>query len=125
VADNAKQELQTVSNAWAKAFVKNDAEAIGQYMADDWVVVTPNGNVIDKASFLGMITSAQLIHEMMDFAESNIRIYGDTAIVTTRATSSGRFQGEAFSQLERSSDVFVNQNGRWKCVLTHLTQIAK
>src|SRR5262249_35407017 len=44
MTDNAKQELQALAKDWARAFVINDAEAIGQYMADDWAVVTPNGN---------------------------------------------------------------------------------
>jgi ketosteroid isomerase-like protein len=123
--EKAEEELGTLENEWAQAFVKNDAEAIGRYMADDWTIITPDGSVIDKATFLGIIKSGLLTHEQMEFAEMKVRVYRDTAVVTSRATSKGKFKGEAFSELERSSDVFVKQKGQWKCVLTQLTRIAK
>jgi ketosteroid isomerase-like protein len=123
--DKAEEELNTLEKEWALAFVKNDAEAIGRYMADDWMVISPDGNVIDKATFLGLIKSGVLTHDQMEFAEVKVRVYGDTAVVTSRATSKGKFQGVAFSELERSTDVLMKQKGQWKSVLTHLTRIAK
>src|SRR5262249_25604994 len=121
----AEEELNTLENEWARAFVKNDAEAIGRFMADDWMVISPDGNLIDKATFLGLIESGVLTHDQVEFAEVRVRLYGDSAVVTSRANSKGKFQGEAFSELERSTDVLVKQNGQWKSVLTHLTRIAK
>jgi len=122
--DKAEEELNTLEKEWALSFVKNDADAIGRFMADDWIVISPDGNVIDKATFLGLIKSGMLTHEQMKFAEVNVRVYGDSAVVTSRATSKGRIRGEAFSELERSTDVFVREGGQWKSVLTHLTRIA-
>ena len=123
--DNAESELTALEKEWAQAFVKNDAVAIARYMAEDWTVISPEGNVIDRATFLGLIKSGVLTHDQMEFAEMNVRVYGDTAVVTSQATSKGRFRGEAFSELERSTDVLVKQKGQWKSVVTHLTRIAK
>src|SRR5262245_13942810 len=123
--DKAEKELNMLEKEWALAFVKNDAEAVGRYMADDWTVISPDGNVIDKATFLGLIKSGVLTHDQMEFAEVKVRVYGDTAVVTSQATSKGKFRGEAFRELERSTDVLVKQKGQWKSVLTHLTRIAK
>jgi ketosteroid isomerase-like protein len=123
--DNAENELTALEKEWAQAFIKNDAEAIARYMADDWTVISPDGNVIDKATFLGLIKSGVLTHDDMEFTEVKARVYGDTAVVTSRATSKGKFGGEAFSELERSTDFFVKQKGQWKSVVTHLTRIAK
>ena len=61
----------------------------------------------------------------MEFDDMKVRVYGDSAVVTARATSKGKFNGQAFTELERSSDVFVRQKGQWKCVLTQLTRMAK
>ena len=123
--DNAENEMTTLEKEWAQAFVKNDAEAVGRYMADDWTVISPDGNVIDKATFLGLIKSGVLTHDHMEFAEVKVRVYGDTAVITARATSKGKFMGEAFSEFEWSTDFLVKQEGQWKSVLTHLTRIAK
>src|SRR5262245_47185761 len=112
--DKADEELRTLEKEWAQAFVKNDAGAIGRYMADDWTIITPDGTMLDKATFLGVIKSGVLTHEQMEFAEMIVRLYGNTAVITSQATSKGKFKGHAFSELERSSDVFVRQKGQWK-----------
>ncbi len=123
--DKLEKELITAEEEWAQAIVENDAEAIGRYMADDWTIIGSDGNLVGKAAFLGVIESGVLTHDVMESDEMSVRVYGDTAVVTARTTSKGRFKGEPFSELERASDVFVKQQGQWKCVLTQLSRIAK
>jgi ketosteroid isomerase-like protein len=125
MSDKNREELMALEKEWAQAFVRNDAEAIGRHVAQDWIIITPEGNVLDRAIFLGLIKSSDLTHEVMDFADTSVRVYSDTAVITARATSKGRFKGQAFSESERSTDIFVKQGGQWKCVLTQLTRIAK
>ena len=43
---------------------------------------------------------------------------------TARGVSGGRYEGQPFREVERASSVFVRQEGRWQCVLTHLSKIA-
>src|SRR6516162_6591701 len=84
VNDKTVEELKSIESKWGQAFVKNDVAAIGRFMADDWWVVSPNGNVIDKASFLGVIKSGMLTHDEMKADDIKVRVYGDTAVVTSR-----------------------------------------
>jgi ketosteroid isomerase-like protein len=125
MSDKNREEFVALERESAQAFVRNDADAIGRQMAEDWTIVTPEGNVLDRSTFLGLIKSGDLSHEAMEFADTSVRVYGDTAVVTARATSKGSFKGHRFTESERSTDVFVKQAGQWKCVLTHLTRIAK
>lgn len=125
MSDQGQEELVALEKAWAQALIRNDAGAVGRHVAQDWTIITPEGNVLDGATFLGLIKSGDLTHEMMHFADTSVRVYGDTAVVTAQATSKGKFKGHPFSESERSTDIFVKQGGQWKCVLTHLTRIAK
>jgi ketosteroid isomerase-like protein len=125
MSDQGREELVALEDAWAQAFIRNDAEAIARHVAQDWTIITPEGSMLEGSAFLGLIRSGDLTHEAMDFADASVRVYGDTAVVTARATSKGRFKGHPFSESERSTDIFVRQSGQWKCVLTHLTRIAK
>lgn len=104
--------------------IENDAEAIGRFMADDWTIVGSDGNVGDKLTFLALVESGVLSHDVMESEDFHVRIYGDTAVVTTRGVSGGRYQGRAFREVERTSCVFVRHEGQWRCVLTHLSRIA-
>ena len=123
--DRASQELIRVANDWDRAMVENDVEAIGRYMAEDWIIVGSNGSVGDKPTFLQLVKSGTLSHDEMTSEDVRVRVYGDTAVVTARGVSEGKYQGQAFREVERSSCVFVRQQGQWRCVLTHLSRIAQ
>jgi ketosteroid isomerase-like protein len=125
MSDKERNELVAFEQEWAQAFVQNDADAIGRHTSEDWTIITPEGNVLEGSTFLGLIRSGVLTHEDMTYSDMSVRVYGDTAVVTAQATSKGRFKGQSFSELERSTDVFVKRDGQWKCVLTHLTRIAR
>jgi ketosteroid isomerase-like protein len=123
--DKGREELIELEKESAQAFVSNDADAVDRQLAQDWTIITPEGNELGRSTFLGLIKAGDLSHEAMEFTDTIVRVYGDTAVVTARATSKGRFKGQPFSESERSTDIFVKQGGRWKCVLTQLTRIAK
>jgi ketosteroid isomerase-like protein len=116
-------ELIALAHAWDRAMVENDADAIGRFMADDWVIVGSDGGVGDKATFLELVRSGALSHDVMESDDMHVRVYGDTAVMTARGVSGGRYQGLAFRDVERTSCVFVRQGGQWRCVLTHLSRI--
>jgi ketosteroid isomerase-like protein len=120
-----EDELISVAHDWDRAMVENDAEAIGSYMADDWSIIGSDGSVADKASFLALVKSGDLIHDVMESDDFHIRVYGDTAVVIARGVSGGKYQGQPFREIERSSCVFVRQAGRWRCVVTHLSRLAQ
>ena len=121
----AEAELIGFMDAWDRAMVANDADAIGAYMADDWAIIGPDGRVGDKARFLELVRSGDLAHDVMETHEPSIRIYGDTAVVIARGVSGGSYRGEPFHLVERVTCVFVRQDGRSRCVLTHLSPMAE
>jgi len=123
MSSSAAEQLIAVAHAWDRAMVENDAQAIGRYMADDWVIVGSDGRVGDKAGFLALVRSGALSHDVMESSDLEVRMYGETAIVLARGVSGGQFQGKPFRELERSSSVFVRMAGEWRCVLTHLSRL--
>lgn len=123
--ESTREELVRVANDWDRAMVANDAEAIGRYMADDWTIIGPDGSVGDKRTFLQLVESGALSHDVMESDDLTVRVYGDTAVVTARGVSGGQYQGQRFREVERSSCVFVRQEGHWKCVLTHLSRLGR
>jgi uncharacterized glyoxalase superfamily protein PhnB/ketosteroid isomerase-like protein len=105
---------------WATAIVANDPQAIGKFMAPDWVIVGGNGSTTRDA-FLDLVASGQLTHAAMRFDLQRVDTYGDTAVVTARGTNNGEFQGAPFVSDEWVSDVFVRQGGEWRCIHSQIT----
>ena len=125
VSSKLQQDLIRVAHDWDRAMVGNDADEIGHYMADDWIIVGSDGKVGDKATFLELVRSGALTHDEMTSEDLDVRVYGDTAVVTARGVSGGKYQDQLFREVERSSCVFVSQEGHWRCVLTHLSRLAQ
>jgi ketosteroid isomerase-like protein len=121
----AEEELLKVENGFTEAIVSNDPEAIGRLVADDWIIIDPNGEIIDRTRFFEVIKSGALTHDMMESEDLRVRVYGDSAVVTAVTRTKGKFMGQEFSTQERATDVFVKRDGRWQCVLTHLTRFPK
>src|SRR5262245_49325640 len=121
---DAQAEVISVAHEWDRAMVENDPEKIGQYMADDWTIIGSDGRVGGKEKFLELVKSGELSHDVMESHDMDVRVYGDTALVIARGISGGKYRGQPFYLVERTSCVFVRQEGTWRCVSTHLSQIA-
>jgi ketosteroid isomerase-like protein len=114
-------EILAISEGWSRAIVANDADAIGKFMADDWIMVSERG-VSTKEHFLSFVRSGQLTHDSMELGQlGDIKIYGDTAILAARVTNVAHFGGVTFNANEWTTDVFIRCDGEWKCVLSHIT----
>lgn len=117
--------LTEAVHGWDEAMVANDADAIGQFMADEWVIVGPDGSITRKADFLSVVASGDLHHDVMTSEDLEVRQYGETAVVLARGVSGGTFRGQPFREVERASNVFLRRDGRWVCALTHLSTLAR
>ena len=111
-------ELQKLDKEWSAAIVKNDANAISQFMSDDWVIIGPEGNVIERSRFLEVIKSGDLTHESMESDDSIVRVYGDAALVTAQSKSKGKYKGQVFETHERINER-VRPEGRALAMRTY------
>ena len=121
---DAERELVALAHAWDRAMVANDVAAIGRFMADDWMIVGSDGSISDRTTFLTLIESGALSHDVMQTDDIIVRVYGDAAVLLARGISGGTWQGRPFREEERQSNLFVRQGATWRCVLTHLSRLA-
>src|SRR5271167_3618209 len=88
-------EITQFEAAFSFALARNDIEQLQRYLADDWKVISGDGNTIDKKRFLQVIASGDLTHAKMTAENPTIRTYGNTALVTAHAQSTGTYKGAA------------------------------
>jgi len=124
--DNQKkkrlEELEHLCTAWEHAMISNNADAIGRFMADDWVIVSQSG-VIGRDDFLQLVASGDLVHETFEGETLAVREYGETAIVTGRVRNNGAYRSKPFTADEWTTDIFVRDDDRWACVHSHITTV--
>jgi ketosteroid isomerase-like protein len=117
-----RETLERLSAAWERAIISNNAEEIGHFMADEWIIVSETG-ITTKDDFLAVVASGDLTHESFRGEVLSIRIHGDTAVVTARVRNTGHYRGEPFRRDEWTTDVFVKRDGSWRCVHSHITAV--
>jgi len=120
-----EEELVKVEKEFTDAIVRNNPEKIREFVTEDWIIINADGGIIEMERFLEVIRSGALTHETMESDEMRVRVYGDSAVVSALTRSKGKFVGQEFTTHERSTDVFVRRDGKWRCVLTQLTGFKK
>ncbi|HEU5398904.1 MAG TPA: nuclear transport factor 2 family protein [Gammaproteobacteria bacterium] len=107
----------------ATAMRNNDSAGIENMLDDDWIVVASSGGIGEgKNVFPDGIKSGYLTRKTFALVDPRVRLYGNTALVTSKVKLSGVFGGKPFDIMERQTDVLVWKDGAWKCVLTHETK---
>ncbi|NUL82966.1 MAG: nuclear transport factor 2 family protein [Armatimonadetes bacterium] len=118
--DELSNALIQAERDWCASLAANDLDGIARYMHDDWMLTGSDCNVLTKQTFLYLLRSGELSHSKMDIRDSKTVATGQSGLVIAEISTAGQYQGKQFEQVERSTDLFVLQDGEWKCLLTYL-----
>ena len=116
-ADQATiREVVDMERQSREASIHRDAEFSRRTLAEDYVAITPLGQVTTKQDTVSARKSGQPRYETIDVSDMVVRIYGDTAVVTARADVKGHQLGEDFSGPYRYTRIWVRRTGHWQAV---------
>lgn len=124
-ADRARDvaELKRLSDAWDQAIIRKDEKAIADNMAEDFRQIDPRANLETKQSFVAGIMDPKLSIDPYTVEDFEVRLYGDTALLSGRTHMTGKYDGQVFESNYRYIDIYVRENGRWKIVSVQITRI--
>ena len=119
-----EQELRIKNDEWVRALVRRDAATLDRIMADDCIFTHPlEGD--DKAQFVSDVESGELRVEYMNRDHVDVRIYGDTAVLSCRDDAKWLYGGREISAIYRTLHVYSKRDGGWQlvavqsCPVTH------
>jgi ketosteroid isomerase-like protein len=116
--------VQTVHD-WLDALVRKDMNALNRIIADDYLITLSDGRIINKTEDLVPVAAPDLKFETANVEDLNVRIFGQTAVVTGRGIYQVNFKGRSSTIYERFTDVYVKRGGRWQPVASHSTTLTK
>lgn len=108
------REILELERQSKDAAVHRDPAFSQRTLADDYVAITPLGQVITKADTVAARKSGQLRYDSIEISDVVVRVYGNTAIVTARANVKGTDLGEEFNGSYRFTRVWVRRSGHWQ-----------
>jgi ketosteroid isomerase-like protein len=106
-----EEELLKLESAFADAIIKNDLESIGRIVADDWIIVDPNGEIVDRTRFFEVIKSGALTHDIMESENFRVRVYGESAVVTAITQHQGQIHGTGIQHAGAGHRCFCEARG--------------
>ena len=116
-ADQATiREIVDMERQSREASIHRDADFSQRTLAEDYVAISPLGQVTTKQDSLSARKNGQLRYDTIDVSDMVVRVYGDTAVVTARADVKGHQLGEDFSGPYRYTRVWVRRTGHWQAV---------
>jgi ketosteroid isomerase-like protein len=110
------REILDMERQAREASLHRDADFSARTLAEDYVAITPLGQVTTKQETVSARKSAQLRYDAINVSDMVVRVYGDTAVVTARADVKGHQLGEDFSGPYRYTRVWVRHTGHWQAV---------
>jgi ketosteroid isomerase-like protein len=115
--------LTRLSDAWDKAIVRKDEKAVAGNMAEDFRIIDGYGNVAAKQAFVADIMDPKLTIDPYTVEDFEVRIYGDTALLSGRTHMTGKHDGKPFESNYRYIDIYVRKSGAWKIVSVQITRL--
>lgn len=126
-ADRAAEELQEVQQTLydgGEALARNDADALERYYASEWLSVSPASVVLSSGKGFSATRSGELVYDSIQIADPVTRVYGQTAVSTSRVTVKGRLKGQEISGTYRVSTTLVKKGGRWQIIALITSPVA-
>jgi ketosteroid isomerase-like protein len=123
VAATPEDEVRAADARRIAAMVDGDVAALGSLLADDLTYTHSSGQVENEEQFLAAISSGKLDYESIVPSDVQVRIYGNTAVMTGRADIKVKVQGNPAAFGSRFTSVWVKGDAGWRMVAWQSTRL--
>jgi uncharacterized protein (TIGR02246 family) len=116
-----EQALLQIERDWAAANPKNDAGAVGKYLADDFVQ-NFDGRAQNKKQTLAEIKTNPAKIESAANSDMRAMVFENIGVVNGLYAEKSTTKGKNTTGQYRWTDVFVKRDGQWQCVTSYVTK---
>lgn len=124
-------EIKQLARDWISTSQNYDPEIIQRVIADDAVLVYPDGVLATKTDELRLVESKAITVDSFEIPEANVTVLNaDSAFITGRSViKNGRIKDVNMprpvdiSGEYRYLDVYARRNGRWQVIASQATKV--
>lgn len=119
-----RHQIEQLETAWRNALLQRNSTAMDALLADDYIAITPTGTMQSKEQTLTNLRAGTMHFSSIELADRKIRVYGTTALVTSRAEVSGTGPDGDLLGSYRYTRVYVKDaHGAWRIVSFEASKI--
>ncbi|GAB2858871.1 hypothetical protein GCM10027176_71730 [Actinoallomurus bryophytorum] len=117
-------DVTEFSHKWAEAELNGDETALKSLLDDGFSSVGPAGFILDKEQWIDRYRSGDLKNQEFAWHDTDVRRYGDTAIIIGVQTQKTTYKGNPVPANDlRFTQIAVRKDGQWYGVGMHLSAI--
>ena len=123
-------EILKLEREWADSNKTHNAEAVKRLVAEDAVIVYPDGSTATKADEVRTIESGAITADAFDMIDPKVTVIdGDSAFITGRSViKNGKYAVPNKKPIDISGeyrflDVYAKRDGKWQAVASQATKI--
>jgi ketosteroid isomerase-like protein len=123
----SKTELEIIrlGQDWDNAIIRRDVVALQRLMAEDYVGIDESGKATTREQELTSARAGEFVLiSVVQNEPAKVRVYGNTAVVTSLETVEQQFRGHPAGGQYRSTIVWVKRKGHWQVVSWHGSRVA-
>ena len=112
-----RHEIFALEDQWRDAVLRSDTNVLGSLLSEDYMAITPSGTLQTKQEALENMRTRKVHITSLVLSDRKVRMYGNTALVTSMAEVQGTTSEGELSGNFRYQRVYVRDaQGRWKIV---------
>ena len=117
------QDATDCSNAFFKALLDEDSNALNDILADDFSIVSFDGQQIDRDMLSQGVAQGYITVDSGMISGTRTRSYGDVGVITGTWNVRGKIENNSFQNEVTYTVVSVKKGGIWKVSAVQLTPI--
>jgi hypothetical protein len=118
-----RAEIMTLERETGRAIQINNGTLFRRIYADDFSGTLSHGQPVNLSSLISIIQNTNTRYDSFTVSNINIRIFQETAVVSSLWTSRGTFNGRHFDSQMRAIHVYVNGARGWQVVSGQTTAL--
>ena len=122
---DVQQILKDRFREYTEALIKRDLAALDKIWAEGYTFTNGRGEFLTKKDRMENIKSGATQFDSINREDEEIRVFGNTAVVTGRVVLKVIYSGKESSGPYRFINVWVKMQQRWQIVANQITPIAQ
>ena len=116
-------EVRAADSKRLVAMVRADVAELGTLLGEELTYTHSSGQMENREEFLASISSGKLDYQSIDRTEDQVRIYGNTAVVSGRTDVKLKAEGKDLVLPLRFTSMWVKGEKGWRMVAYQSTRL--
>lgn len=115
MSEHTKEQIISLEKEWMEGWRRKDRETCARILADDFIITSATGAVLNKQQWLDNIIGPFECEEFI-WERVNVRLYDKAAIVNAVVKQQAEIYGADWSGIFLLTDVWIQRDGNWNIV---------